>query len=495
MQPGRSSELAELIESLSERVPTLVWIKDQDHRLVYMNPAFERAFGIAREDWLGKTGWDLFPNALAREMAENDHRVQRTQVPEEVMETAITDGLPSHYRSWKIPLPRPDGTVFLGGISTVVTDQIEAERTLAEVMERQQEEARLRDLLLGVISHDLRGPLTTLTSLIDACVDPEQEFDADDLLELLPELRERAHEAYGLLEDALAWVRLGLAASQAPVDPIDLHEISLSVRDALESTGLAKDVSIDVSGLEDVEVLAQPGLMLSVLRNVLHNAIKYSPSGGVIRLSHSVVGSEVLIHVDDEGEGIDDGAVDRLEHGEFHIPRRGTGGEMGKGIGLALSIGLLKRVGAGLSADRRPEGGTRVTVHVRHPGVPARLHRRAYVSRATRPLEASEFSLLLRRARTRNTAVGIGGVLLYSGTQFLHVIEGPPEAVEETFERVSQDPRHEDIRVLIDEPISHSGYSGWAMHFVEIDDHLVEAVSSGDLRLIDHLMEGPRIEA
>lgn len=492
MEAAEGWDLSVLLEGLLERSPTLNWVKDDQHRLIYMNPAFGVAFGIEVDEWMHKSGWDLFPEDMAKAMAENDSRVQETLTAEQVTEIVVSDGRPVHYLSWKVPLPQEDGRVFLGGISIEITEQVEAERSLTKAIAAQQEESAFRDLLLGLLSHDVRGPLSTLTSLIDSAANPGEGLTDDDVIELLPDLRLRAHNTLELVDEVLGWARLGRQASHVPSLPVSLRSVAASISDLLATMAEAKEIEIDLSGLEGAWALTQPDLLRTAIRNILENAIKYSPEGGTVRASQVVVDDEVHVHIDDEGDGISDGAIAALARGDVQASRLGTHGELGGGVGLALCRDLLHRVGGELTAERRAGGGTRFTLSLPHKGDPTDLRRVVYVSRARTAFDAGSLALLVRRSRARNDSVGIGGVLLYSGDRFLQVLDGPNEAVAAVFDRISKDPRHEDVTTLWDERIEHAGYTGWTMHFTPIKDELIKAVSSGDFQALDGVLEGAR---
>ncbi|RYG28944.1 BLUF domain-containing protein, partial [bacterium] len=77
-----------------------------------------------------------------------------------------------------------------------------------------------------------------------------------------------------------------------------------------------------------------------------------------------------------------------------------------------------------------------------------------------------EVHSILKASCRNNEAVGITGALLFNAGVFAQVLEGPLEAVEATFERIQQDPRHGDVSLLALEPIAHRSFTNWAMGFV-----------------------------
>ena len=88
-----------------------------------------------------------------------------------------------------------------------------------------------------------------------------------------------------------------------------------------------------------------------------------------------------------------------------------------------------------------------------------------YMSRPTAHLDEAALEDLLAYARRRNHASGVSGVLLYSGKSFLQTIEGPAEAIEETYKRIRQDPRHFDISELWREEIDERLFGEWTMGY------------------------------
>ena len=93
-----------------------------------------------------------------------------------------------------------------------------------------------------------------------------------------------------------------------------------------------------------------------------------------------------------------------------------------------------------------------------------------YVSSAVRILDQSELLDLLQVSRNCNELAGITGLVVYEEGNFIQVLEGPSEAVEETMRRIRNDVRHHMILVLLDNEISERLFGSWAMAFATVDE-------------------------
>jgi hypothetical protein len=93
------------------------------------------------------------------------------------------------------------------------------------------------------------------------------------------------------------------------------------------------------------------------------------------------------------------------------------------------------------------------------------MKRLLYISTARSILDASELDELLAKSRAANSMVDLTGLLVVGGRRFLQVLEGPSEAVSETYERIKLDPRHFAIVKLHDKSIDARSFGSWSMGF------------------------------
>ena len=92
-----------------------------------------------------------------------------------------------------------------------------------------------------------------------------------------------------------------------------------------------------------------------------------------------------------------------------------------------------------------------------------------YVSSAVTEFTKTQLRALLERSREKNLRLGITGLLLYRGGNFMQVLEGPEPAVRELFQRISQDPRQKDIVILIQMAVPDREFPNWSMAFHDLD--------------------------
>lgn len=92
-----------------------------------------------------------------------------------------------------------------------------------------------------------------------------------------------------------------------------------------------------------------------------------------------------------------------------------------------------------------------------------------YLSSATRPINDNELLDILKVSRRNNQRVGVTGMLLYRGGNFIQVLEGPDDAVQETYDRIERDNRHADVMMVLNEKISERRFSEWSMGFQNVD--------------------------
>jgi hypothetical protein len=97
------------------------------------------------------------------------------------------------------------------------------------------------------------------------------------------------------------------------------------------------------------------------------------------------------------------------------------------------------------------------------------LVRLLYASRSAEPLSNEVIDSILAKSRKDNPALGITGLLCYSGDTFMQVIEGGRDTINALFNRISRDPRHRDVVVLHYEEITERSFSGWTMGQVNLN--------------------------
>jgi len=93
----------------------------------------------------------------------------------------------------------------------------------------------------------------------------------------------------------------------------------------------------------------------------------------------------------------------------------------------------------------------------------------AYVSTQTRDMKAADLISLLTEVRGLNESRNISGLLLHKNQSFFQVIEGSSARVQETFNNIMRDQRHEGVEVLFDEPLEAREFSNWQMGFLDLD--------------------------
>lgn len=104
------------------------------------------------------------------------------------------------------------------------------------------------------------------------------------------------------------------------------------------------------------------------------------------------------------------------------------------------------------------------------------LTRLVYASAATTPFTPDRLNELLALARRRNAAAGVTGMLLYLNGSFFQVLEGPTGVLDGLFATISADPRHDRVRLLLQEPVERREFGDWSMGLARLDAEQIGAV-------------------
>ncbi len=215
---------------------------------------------------------------------------------------------------------------------------------------------RSRAEFLGLVSHELRGPLAAIKGSAATALGDARDHDRAELRQFLRIVEEQADRMDGLIGDLLDAGRLG--AGMLPVDPApeDLAGLVERARTAFAAGGGRHGVVIELDpGLP--RAMADGRRVVQVLGNLFANAARHSPETAPIRVAARRDGAEIEVSVSDGGEGV---APERLPHlFRRHDGGAGVGG--GSGLGLVICRGLVEAHGGRIRAESPGPGrGTRI---------------------------------------------------------------------------------------------------------------------------------------
>jgi signal transduction histidine kinase len=233
-------------------------------------------------------------------------------------------------------------------------------RALEEVTKELRQLSASKDRLYAIVAHDLRGPVTSfagVTELIDFYL---KQNDQEGLRRLPALVRQSAQQLNHLLDNLLSW-----AVSQT--GELAFRPERLSVTDLLQEAARlyanaaeAKQITLRADSPVPLAVWADAHMTQTILRNLIGNALKFTPAGGSIRLTAQAgPGTTVQLCVEDTGSGMEADQVATLLSAEGPArPLRGP--RSGTGLGLMLCRAFANRQGGSLSITSAPGRGTTV---------------------------------------------------------------------------------------------------------------------------------------
>ncbi|MGE0594673.1 MAG: ATP-binding protein [Vicinamibacterales bacterium] len=262
--------------------------------------------------------------------------------------------------SRELPLGREHGRTFMARAAPVAgTAEGGTVLVLHDISELKRADQIRRDFVANV-SHELRTPLTAIRGYVEALLDePDDPAEARRFLEIIARHSTRMER---LVKDLLRLARLD--ARQEPLDMArcDVAQAFTSVVADFEPSIEDKRQQVQTSVEPDAaSVMADPAKLHDVIRNLVENALNYSPEGAEVRLASSRGDGCVLLTVSDSGPGIPEDDLTRVFERFYRVDKsRSRPG--GTGLGLAIVKHLVELHGGQARAENLPGGGARFTI-------------------------------------------------------------------------------------------------------------------------------------
>lgn len=239
-----------------------------------------------------------------------------------------------------------------------ITEQRNLEKQMVNVNRELLIANGTKDRFLSIISHDLRGPLAGIKMLLKV-LNEDMKKKEDALAGMTQSLVDATESVFSLLENLLEWSKL--QRGQEEYRP-HFYRLDNIVRECLELFTLSasnKGIVLDVNVPSHAMVFCDDRMIITVIRNLISNALKFSHKNGKVIIEANDIGGDWQVSVIDSGVGMSKAIVDKLFKVGEVIKSTGTQGETGNGIGLLLCHEFVTVNGGTMYADSDGVSGSR----------------------------------------------------------------------------------------------------------------------------------------
>jgi len=249
-----------------------------------------------------------------------------------------------HFRSR--PQELENGETLWHGLIVDITERMIAE---AEIKYQNKELVKLdaeKDKFFSIIAHDLRSPFNSFLGLTQIMAEELPSLTMAEVQEIAIKMSKSATNLYRLLENLLEWSQIKNGAFSFNPEVVQLRLIVDVCIDMVQVSAKNKDIEIanDIAG--GVEVFADRNMIQTIIRNLVSNALKFTPKGGKVSLSAIISKRQsVEISIKDSGIGMSRSLLDNLFQIDLKTNRLGTDNEPSSGLGLLLCKEFVEKQG------------------------------------------------------------------------------------------------------------------------------------------------------
>ncbi len=354
-----------LFKLLLNQLPDAIYFKDIEGRFFLTNRLHAKKLGFKdASEFIGKSDFDLFSKEHAQQAFDDEQHLMKTgkTISKEEKETHF-DGPETWATTSKMLLRNELGQVIgTFGISKDITQIKNAEIQLRKAEKILQETNDAKDKFFSILAHDLKNPFNSLLGLSELLVEDFDDTSEELKLDMLKKIQRTSESAYALLENLLDWARMQTGSISLNIQIIDLFPV---IQDVLEINHLHaynKQIKIFNEVQEDIKIRADENMLLTIIRNLVSNAIKFTNHGGKVWIRSIRDKARVRITVEDNGIGMDDKTRGRLFKISEKVKTYGTDDESGTGLGLIIIKEFIEKNNGTITVESESGKGSRFII-------------------------------------------------------------------------------------------------------------------------------------
>ncbi|HLW19105.1 MAG TPA: HAMP domain-containing sensor histidine kinase, partial [Cyclobacteriaceae bacterium] len=232
-------------------------------------------------------------------------------------------------------------------------------KELLEVNHRLQNSNDQKNKIIALISHDLRSPLNSILSILEFMQAGELDEEERDVVQ--KELLTMTSNTKRMLDNILEWASSEMQEKEAMITHSDIKSACESVLSIYEILANHKNIRFTIEYRDNPIIKTDMGRVILIVRNLIQNAIKFTPKGGEISFVVQQVGDNVQISISDTGIGFTNEKLENL----FLLDVKATYGtekEKGTGLGLYLSRENARKIDADISIESKEGKGSTFTL-------------------------------------------------------------------------------------------------------------------------------------
>ncbi len=242
-----------------------------------------------------------------------------------------------------------------------ITEKKAAEEELNNYSKQLEALNESKDKLFSIIAHDLRAPFTAILGYSSILKTENEALTRVEMERYTTNIENAAKNTLLLIESLLDWSRTQLGGIQFNPKKLYLNEVITDILHLLHPDSVNKSIALTSQVSVSAVVFADENLLKTIIRNLVHNAIKFTPEGGKITVSSIRVENFIEISVSDTGIGLPPESIPHIFELDTQQSRRGTANERGTGLGLPLCKEFVAKHGGQIWVESVEGKGTTFT--------------------------------------------------------------------------------------------------------------------------------------
>ncbi len=243
-------------------------------------------------------------------------------------------------------------------LSTEIIERKKAESQLLDKEKKLQESNATKDKFFSIIAHDLKNPLGAFRQLTKILSDSFEDLSLKEIISFINEMNESSKNLYNLLENLLFWARTQTGQISFQIQDLQISNLIKDVIEIHQPIAKNKKIKIEAHLQDGLTIPGDYNMIHTVMRNLISNALKFTPELGTVCISNRIEGDKNIISVKDSGIGMSQEQIDNIFVFDKQFTRLGTNEERGTGLGLILCKEFIEKHNGILKIESIINGGS-----------------------------------------------------------------------------------------------------------------------------------------